>query len=252
MRSRDTTDESEGLLREVLGRLQEYEYSNNYGLIFIDARIEDYSYASWVLTISFRHAPRTYAGIGHAPQEIRDDQVYTVSVAIQPGLALGRTTADMLTNELGSRLTEHMRDWEIRTSAQRAEQRNRQQQEAIRRNVRPEGGAGTATQVSLSPIQEVLPTWYTASSNRTASTDFVRSSSYTTTTVPTMQYIDPSTYDYPVALTEETVKTLIETLLTNGLDLKISLDESDGEVTAEVEVRFNGKIIASDSDSIQL
>lgn len=251
MRSRDTTDESEGLLREVLGRLQEYEYSNNYGLIFIDARIEDYSYASWVLMIRFRHTHRTYAEIGHAPQEIRDDQVYTVSVAIQPGLALGRTTADMLTSELRGRLTEHMRDWEIRTSAQRAEQRNRQQQEAIRRNVRPEGGAGTATQVSLPPIQEVLPTWYTASSNRTASTDFA-SLRHVGQSISTMQYIDHSTYDYPVALTEETVKTLIETLLTNGLDLKISLDESDGEVTAEVEVRFNGKVIASDSDSIQL
>lgn len=36
------------------------------------------------------------------------------------------------------------------------------------------------------------------------------------------------------------------------LDIKISLDISDGEVTAEVEVLFDGAVVTSDSDSIYL
>jgi hypothetical protein len=65
----------------------------------------------------------------------------------------------------------------------------------------------------------------------------------------TQPYFVPAT---PPQSTPEAVQAILETLLTEGLDLKISLDESDGKVTAEVEVSFKGKVIASDSDSIQL
>lgn len=52
-------------------------------------------------------------------------------------------------------------------------------------------------------------------------------------------------------MSEAKVKELIQGFF-DKLDIRISLTESDGEVTADVEVLLDGNVIASDSDYIQL
>jgi hypothetical protein len=55
----------------------------------------------------------------------------------------------------------------------------------------------------------------------------------------------------PLKLRLSEFKELLKASL-EELDIRISLDISDGEVTAEVEVLLDGEVVASDSDFIQL
>jgi hypothetical protein len=48
------------------------------------------------------------------------------------------------------------------------------------------------------------------------------------------------------------IEELVARFIEEKLDIRISMDESDGEVSVEVEVLFNGKVIGSDSDSIRI
>lgn len=67
--------------------------------------------------------------------------------------------------------------------------------------------------------------------------------------------IGSNTYVRENTLTFDAAEALFKKLLQEkleSLDIRISLDESDGDVTAEVEVILDGKVIASDSDSITI
>jgi DNA primase len=56
----------------------------------------------------------------------------------------------------------------------------------------------------------------------------------------------------PLTVTESQLKTMLRDLIKENLDLRLSVQESDGEITVEAEVYFDGELITSDSDMIQL
>jgi hypothetical protein len=56
----------------------------------------------------------------------------------------------------------------------------------------------------------------------------------------------------PLTVTESQLKTMLRDLIKESLDLRLSVQESDGEITVEAEVYFDGELITSDSDMIQL
>lgn len=86
---------------------------------------------------------------------------------------------------------------------------------------------------------------YVTTANNTASTQ------WNSNRIGTMQYVQPDS-EAAMAVTVDNMKALLMEMLKNGLTINLSMDESDGEVSAEVEVLFEGELIASDSDSVQL
>lgn len=68
----------------------------------------------------------------------------------------------------------------------------------------------------------------------------------------TTRYFPPSPTEKTFQVTEDQLKQLLKNVLKENLDIRIVMTESDGEVTSEVEVHFDGMMITSDSDSITL
>lgn len=76
------------------------------------------------------------------------------------------------------------------------------------------------------------PNWYSISTNSTQA-----------------QFQEPvRTHSF----TEDQLKAMLKSMLKDNLDLRISMTESDGEVSVEAEIFLDGELLISDSDSIQL
>jgi hypothetical protein len=66
---------------------------------------------------------------------------------------------------------------------------------------------------------------------------------------PNQTTIQMDQHNPPV--TADMVKNILAEALRN-LDIRISIDHSDGEVEVEIEVSYNGEVIASDSDHVSI
>jgi type II secretory pathway pseudopilin PulG len=253
MRIREVPEETERIAGEIVQLVQRHSTERNYNLDFHALQIRNNGYLGAILTISFTHRTITYQE--HIPRRpilddfdvhsptgyirtINDPETYSVSVVIEPNrLRIQTDTIPSLASAVISNLDEHMRDWNNRNAAQQAQQREQQRREA---RAQIEYVNTTNDEVDWRP-QMTSPNQSSYWSLQTSGI------------VNTSSYIQSGLQDrQETGVTKDQVLALIKAALADSLDIRISMDESDGEITAEVEVLFEGKVIAEDKDSIQL
>lgn len=149
-----------------------------------------------------------------------------------------------------------MAQWNQRRTEQLQNQARQRQEAAERRQTAAAAIDQEQLYTVFEPTTPYRPlgfntqTGYDASSqtwsSATTSSGYTANNSFIGTTSSNLIFEDP-----PLSLTLSEIKNLFKETLKN-LDIRISLDISDGEVTAEVEVWFEGEAITTDSDSILL
>ena len=190
-------------------------------------------------------------------------------------------TAHAIADDLINELNRFMRDWNNRNAAQQAQRREQQRREAQGREerpptftggmVRPSIGRSTAAPLNIwddvndraaRDIQRQEDERFSQEVNRMISSNRLANTEYFSTAASVPQWINvqPSVattqfvqqvaeQERTYSVTQSDLRRMLAEAL-QGLDIRISLSESDGDVTAEVEVLFEGEVVASDSDTV--
>lgn len=207
-----------------------------------------------------------------------------IAITLDPYLVLNNVTVSMVASQINSHFDDAMRNWNA-TNAQQARERQEQRSQALRDNAIRHRGEEPVRQVeervdrwgstsTLTVTRNARPglynytiedrpqrtmstvgvntNWFTNNSNATTGTYYSiggggrgGSSANTPFTFVNSDPVEP-------ILSREDIVQLIKTELTSKLELKLTLDESDGEVTAEVELFLDGILVGSDRDSVQV
>jgi len=274
--------DSEDIVRRVLEMLNRHARVRNYEIEFSGADVTEQALQHSVLTVRFRHRAMMYmARAFQQPQRFEDPQEYSISIVIDRFTFIRNGLAERLASELMAHLDEYMRDWNNRNPARQAEERERQRREAQGRAespptfsggmARPSLGASTASRQRdmydyavnraaedimrqederfIRHMREnaVATTQYVTAANTSAQWINVQPSA----AAATAQFQPVVQQERTYSITQSELRQMLAEAM-QGIDIRISLAESDGEVSAEVEVLFEGEVVASDSDSIQL
>lgn len=150
-------------------------------------------------------------------------------------------------------IEQEMAQWNQRQHERLQEQARQREAESARRRRLVTDSASLQESVGFrisEPATVVASTPYTTYTGNTFFPDDIPNTTWIPTNVGAYQGIPPTSQDEH--LKDSYIKDLVKEALKENLELRFSLDESDGEVSLDIEVLFDGEVIASDSDTVRV